>query len=734
MSSGSGEGDGTLGAAAAAELRERLAVAEDTLEAIRTGAVDALVVAGEDGDKLFTLAGADSFFRTLIEEMPEGAVVLDPKGVVVYANQRMALLLDAPLERVTGEIFARFIPEDNRELLRRALAGGRQGRMAELETLCALSGRSVPVAISIRAMPEEEGGGHCLIATDLSALQRADRARLEAQERFERAFEDAPIGMALLDLDGRFNEANEALCAISGHPRGRLERLTLAEVTHPLDAPATAEGLTLLRDGHLDVLRLEERLIDADGDEIWVALQVTLVRDAAGAPVRYLVQVQDISEQRDHEDRLAFLADHDPLTGLLNRRSFSRDLDSHAARGARYGAEGALLVFDLDHFKYVNDTSGHQAGDVLIARVATVVKSRLREADALARLGGDEFAILLPRADAKEAQFVAEALLEAIRDEPVLVAGSVRRRLSASFGIALFEAGQTGEDVLVNADLAMYDAKEGGRDRVCAHPAASDGTQGVVRDRITWAERIGAAFEEDRFTLYAQPIVDLGSGEATQHELLVRMVGDDGELVQPETFLRTAERLDLVQRLDSWVVSQAFDLLASEALVVGGALEINLSARTIGDRGLLELIDEKLETSGVDPSRLVFEITETAAIENMQAARVFGRHLSERGCRFALDDFGAGFGSFMYLKLLPFDFIKIDGEFVRSSVRNATDRLVIEAVVGIARGLGKLTVGEFIEDAPTLTLLRQLGVNFGQGYHLGEPVPVGEIFAPPAQA
>jgi diguanylate cyclase (GGDEF)-like protein len=390
----------------------------------------------------------------------------------------------------------------------------------------------------------------------------------------------------------------------------------------------------------------------------------------------------------------------------------------------RYGSGGALVLLDLDHFKYVNDTLGHAVGDQVIARVAAVLARRLRDTDVLARLGGDEFAALLPRATPATARHVAEDLLEVLRGERIAIPGSSMRTVTASIGVAMFEAGEDlrGEDVLVNADLAMYDAKEAGRNQVAVH-VAGEHAQARMQGRITWAERIRVAIDEDRFAHVAQPIVNLRTGAVTQFEVLLRMRDEDGQLIAPSAFLATAERLGMIQQIDAITVARAIRAVAAHRDAPGPApgVEINLSGASMGDPAMLHTIERELHESGLDPGRVIFEITETAAIANIGRARQFSDQLAKLGCRFALDDFGAGFGSFYYLKHVHFDVLKIDGEFVRDCCTTHTDRLIIQSVVGIARGLGTQTIAEHVGDADTVALLRELGVSHGQGFHLGRP-------------
>ena len=372
--------------------------------------------------------------------------------------------------------------------------------------------------------------------------------------------------------------------------------------------------------------------------------------------------------------------------------------------------------------KYYNDTLGHQAGDELIARIAAALAHRLRASDVLARLGGDEFAVILPRADEVAARRVVAELLECVRGQGTRARDGSPNGLTASIGVAFFddEADHEPEDVMVNADLAMYDAKEAGRNRASFY-RTSDRPQARMKSRVTWVEEIRGALAEDRFELLAQPIVGLGGACERRFELLLRMRNRDGDLIPPGAFLYIAERLDLVQEIDRWVVARATRLLAEHPQI---SLEVNLSGKSIGSPALLELTERTLRETGVDPARLTFEITETTAVANIALASGFSERLRELGCRFALDDFGAGFGSFYYLKHLPFDYLKLDGEFVRNIATDVTDRLLVTAVVEIARGMGKETIAEFVGDERTVAVLRELGVDWGQGFHLGEPAPL----------
>jgi diguanylate cyclase (GGDEF)-like protein/PAS domain S-box-containing protein len=574
-----------------------------------------------------------------------------------------------------------------------------------------------------------------LVARRLAEREVAERALARAEARFRTAFAEAPIGMALTSLEGRFLQVNKALCRITGYEERQLLAMAFAsELTHPDDRRADRTAVASMRSGETSVYDTEKRYLHAAGHMVWVAIHTALIRDEQGEPVHFLSQIEDITARRRYELQLQHMADHDSLTGLLNRRAYERRLEEHLLRGERYGHEGAVLVIDLDDFKEVNDTLGHSAGDELIARVARALAARLRESDVLARLGGDEFAILTPTGGRIEAERLAQSLLATVRGERAARGpGGRERPITASIGIAPLASAVelSAEEALINADLAMYDAKEAGRDRSETYGGPGRG-RARIEARLEWVERIRAALDEDRLVLHAQPVVETATGRATQHELLVRMVDPHGDLIQPASFLPIAERFGLIREIDRWVITRAIRMLGEHrAAGRRPTVEINISGHSLGDSELAEHIGEELRAAGVHATQLIFEVTETTAIDNISAARTFAEQLGELGCRFALDDFGAGFGSFYYLKHLPFDFIKIDGEFVRNCTADPTDRLVIGAVVELARGMGKRTIAEFVGDEDTLLALRELGVDFAQGFHLGRPAPLESWFGAP---
>ena len=448
-----------------------------------------------------------------------------------------------------------------------------------------------------------------------------------------------------------------------------------------------------------------------------------------GSVIGRVWSFRNVTDRERIQSQLRHLADHDVLTGLLNRRRFEEELSRQVAYGARYGTSAVVLVLDLDDFKEVNDTLGHRTGDAVISSVAYLVRDSLREIDILARLGGDEFAVLLPATDGEGAERVAVRLLDAVRDHGVM-AGGQRVRVTTSIGIALVDgASASAEELLARADIAMYEAKESGRDRLCFYDPTAERLAHMQAKR-TWSDRIAKALENDLFTLYVQPILELESGDVSQYELLLRLNGEDGELVPPRGFLPSAERVGMIHEIDAWVMRRAIHLIDEHRRAGSDLrLEVNLSGRTIGNGDFLGVIEDELDATEVDPASLIFEVTETAAISNMDEARDFSSALRRIGCRFALDDFGAGFGSFHYVKYLPLDYLKIDGDFIADLTRNPSDQAVVQAIVELSSRLGKETIAEFVGDDETLELLHAYGVDYAQGYHVGRPKPASEILA-----
>lgn len=440
---------------------------------------------------------------------------------------------------------------------------------------------------------------------------------------------------------------------------------------------------------------------------------ITPVRDEAGTIAHYVAVKQDISARKRQEEQIRFLALHDPLTSLPNRRAFESTL-ARFAHDSRASRSAAILVLDVDEFKLVNDSAGHPAGDELLVEITSLLQAQLRPGDFLARIGGDEFVVLLQNVSGTLPSDIAERLRAAV-EQMCFEHEGISYPVSVSIGIAMFAAGEDPRTIVANADTAMYAAKERGKNRVATYPVARG--EGI-REATRWLARIRSALRDQGFLLTFQPVIQLGNGEPLHHEALIRMRGQDGKLILPEEFLPAAERYGLMPQIDRWVFDEVLRILENESEM---RIFANLSARSLNDEPLLRHIEERLRATRVQPGRISFEITETAAVADFASARNWVRRLKDLGCMIALDDFGVGFSSFGYLRALAVDYVKIDRTFVHDLDTNATNRALVQAVNTVARTLGKEVIAEGVESEAHANVLRELGVDHGQGYHWGFP-------------
>ncbi|HUG72963.1 MAG TPA: EAL domain-containing protein [Steroidobacteraceae bacterium] len=473
-------------------------------------------------------------------------------------------------------------------------------------------------------------------------------------------------------------------------------------------------------------------MIRRDGNELYVDSTAAPIRDGAGKVVGAVLVFHDVSESRELNRKLSYHASHDPLTGLVNRREFESRLERCLINARAKEGSYALCHLDIDQFKMINDSCGHAAGDTLLGQVGALLKSKIRWRDTLSRLGGDEYGVLLEGALLEDALRTAEVLREAVKgfrfewDERVF-------KLSCSVGVVPITADN--EDVasiLSAAEGACGAAKEQGRNRV--YSFAENDIELMRRRRETqWASRISAALDEGRFDLYRMPIRSLQQPEEGEHyEILVRMRDETGKIVSPEHFIAAAERYNITPAIDRWVIENTFRWLVSEAdererLIM---CAINLSGQSLGDDKFLPFVIEQFAKSGLDASKICFEITETSAVASFSQANRFIRSLKELGCKFSLDDFGTGLSSFNYLKQFPVDFLKIDGSFVRGILHDPIDREMVRSINEIGHLTGKLVIAEFAENAEIIQMLTNLGVDYAQGYGIAQPSRLPKSAAP----
>ncbi|MDH5355750.1 MAG: EAL domain-containing protein, partial [Gammaproteobacteria bacterium] len=436
----------------------------------------------------------------------------------------------------------------------------------------------------------------------------------------------------------------------------------------------------------------------------------------------------DITARKRSEEKLRYQASHDDLTRLINRSEFERRAGRLLSTTQQDKSQHALCFMDIDQFKIVNDTCGHVAGDELLRRLSQLLQTVVRHRDTLARLGGDEFGVLIEHCSLEQAQRVAEALRQNIEKFQFSWEGQPFR-IGVSIGLVEINETTTNlTELLKQADAACYMAKDLGRNRI--HTYFPEDVELARRlGQMHWVSGINQALEEDRFCLYAQAIMPLGGGTDQHYELLLRMLNERGEIIPPSAFLPAAERYDLISLIDAWVVRNALKLLADnpEFLQRVHFITINLSGPSMSSEEFLEAVYSQIKAAGIDPGKICFEVTETAAISNLSAAVTFIKTLKKIGCYFALDDFGSGLSSFGYLKQLPVDYLKIDGMFVKDMVENPIDHAMVKSINDIGQVMGMKTIAEFVENDQIIEKLGEIGVNYVQGYGVEKPRPFVEL-------
>jgi len=683
------------------------------------------------------LRSSEAKFRGLFESIVEGVYQTRRDGRFLSVNPAFVTMFGY---RSADEIYALrsaealyWHPVDRTEFMRRVEA---EGEIRNFEFLARrLDGQQLVLLENSRAIRDVAGRliGYEGTINDITERKRAEQAVFAEKERAEVTLQSIGDAVISTDADGRIDYMNPVAENLTGwsadEARGRAigDVLNLVtELSHqPLENPllrALGKGEGRLDGGAAD----HSVLVTRSGQEIAIQESAAPICDRQGRMIGAVIVFHDVTRERRLKRALAYQASHDALTGLINRREFDNRLHTAVQKAQRGEGSFALLYIDLDQFKVVNDTCGHQAGDRLLRDMTGLLQTRVRAADTIARLGGDEFGVLLEGCALDQAARVAEGVRQSIRDYR-FVWGATALSVGASIGVVEIRRDtENVASIMSAADIACYAAKDGGRNRIHVYDAG--GTSSRHRE-MHWVARVTRAAEQNRLELYFQPIAAIGSqGVPRFHELTVKLRGDDGHLVPPSEFIPAAERYNAMTIIDQWVVQQAVALLRERRQrgVPLPTLAVNVSGTSLNDQAFMDLALASL-ADPVIAGAVCFEITETAAVTNLQDAVRFMRELKTRGCKFALDDFGTGLSSFMYLKTLPVDFLKIDGQFIAQIGADPVDRSMVEAISKVGRALGIATIAECVETAVVLEELKRIGVDFAQGYFIARPLPIAQL-------
>ena len=680
------------------------------------------------------LQEAENRFRSVVDSSPAGITLKDREGRFLVVNRTYARWMAMDPSQLIGKSAHDLFPGEQADEIQAddaaIIASGAEASREAVRTFRDGVSRNVISHKSAVRSAAGEPVAVSTIVTDITARIAAEQSVREREQRFRDFAESASDWFWETDMDLRFTYLSDRFFEKTGLDPASAPSSLLPGSGDGLDAPAPgagAGGLAAVLAARLPFKNHEQSFEARDGSLRHARISGTPVLGEDGGFRGYRGTGTDITEAYDLSRRLSWQASHDALTELINRREFERRLERVLASAEAGGAEHAMCYLDLDQFKVINDTCGHVAGDELLRQLGQILLGAVRKRDTVARLGGDEFGLLLEHCSIERAREVADELRERVAEFRFAWSGQFFR-VGASIGLVPIGAqGWSVEDALRVADSACYAAKEGGRDRVHVyHPGDAEFAR--RHGEMRWVARIDQALEEGRFRLWCQPIVAAGPGSrgAEHVELLLRMVGEDGALIAPAAFLPAAERYGLSTRIDRWVIGAALDWLHRNPrrLAALAHCSINLSGASLGDAESLRFLRERLDATGVPPQRLCFEITETAAISNLSRGLEFMQTLAGLGCCFSLDDFGSGLSSFAYLKTLPVQFLKIDGAFVRDILDDPVDLALVRSIHEIGKVMGKQTIAEFVESEAVLVRLREIGVDFVQGYHVGRPRPV----------
>ena len=682
------------------------------------------------------LRSSESRYRGLFENVVDGVYIASRDGDIITVNPALVEMLgyDSVEDMKNAGRTTMFYvnPIDRERVFARLEA---EGFVKNFEyRLRRKDGTEIVVLENSRAIYDDDGkiAAHEGTITDITERKIAETRVFEEKERAQVTLQSIGDGVITTDAEGRVDYLNPVAQGLTGwegrNARGRPIEDIMSIVNEHTRTSVENPVVRCLREGRVITLADNSVLINKDGAEVPIQDSAAPIRDRIGNVIGAVMVFHDVSKESRLFRQLSYQASHDSLTGLINRREFENRLvtaldKSHSSPEQ----EHALLYLDLDQFKVVNDTFGHTAGDELLRQISELVQANIRSTDTLARLGGDEFGILLERCDEERAMEVAEAIRMAIESYRFNWKESFTS-VRASIGIVLVNNESSDvASMMSSADVACYSAKDMGRNKTHLY---QDSDASMRHEEMKWVSRITSAVEENRLELFYQPIIGIGKNNANSrghYELLLRMRDENGELVQPNSFIPAAERYNLMSTLDRWVIHEALSQLADrnpEAEKARFTLAINLSGTSLSEDRFLQYVIDELSKQKLPAGAICFEITETAAISNLSRVIYFMQTLKNLGCMFSLDDFGSGLSSFTYLKNLPVDYLKIDGQFIRNVAADAVDESMVCAINQVGKAMGIETIAERVETREVLDKLSELGIAYAQGYFIARPTSV----------
>ena len=685
-----------------------------------------------DEDKL---RSSEARYRGLFENVIEGVYIASGDGELITANPALVEMLgydDVEEVKAVGRGSMLYVNPIDRERVFARLEA--EGFVKNFEyRLRRKDGSEIVVLENARAVYDDDGNliAHEGTITDITDRKRAETRVFEEKERAQVTLQSIGDGVITTDAEGNIDYINPVAQDLTGwdmrSARGKPVTEIMTIINEHTRATVDNPVVRCLKDGRVITLAEGSILITRKSDEIPIQDSAAPIRDRIGNIIGSVMVFHDTSKESRLFRQLSYQASHDTLTGLINRNEFENRLgESIDALRPHPDQNHALLYLDLDQFKVVNDTFGHTAGDELLRQLSEIVQSQIRSTDLFARLGGDEFGILLERCDEGKALDVAESIRNSIEGYRFEWQDSFTT-IRASIGVVMVSS-ECDEvaSLMSSADVACYTAKDMGRNRVHLY---RDSDASMRHEEMKWVSRITSAVEEGRLELYYQPIIGIKDKRGEKrgyYELLLRMRDEDGEIVGPDQFIPAAERYNLMSTLDRWVVHEALTELA-DSESDGDArytLAINLSGTSLSEDRFLDFVIDELESQNLPNGAICFEITETAAISNLSRVVHFMQTLKKLGCKFSLDDFGSGLSSFTYLKNLPVDYLKIDGQFVSNVVDDSVDESMVKAISEVGHAMGIETIAERVETKQVLDKLGALGVEFAQGYYIARPSSV----------